>query len=223
MGERLKESEADPVLDRVLGVLRHHIAGDEIVPVLEAALGARFDDRLGAGFPDLRQLVQVGGGGCVEIDLLNLRRSRGCRCGGRRADAPEQWRERPGPRAPGAPERARWAAPSGRRPSRRGKRSAPRRREVCASSWKDPSFAVRISRPRLGRAARDAAAMRFADGRSIPWRARRRKGMMMARGRLFAEPGLNGSASVHGNGGEAAAQCRNPKYLLASSPNLPAP
>lgn len=74
---RLRQtSEDDLILDRAFGIRRHDLARDEIIPILELALGARFHDRLGARFANLRQLVEIGRRRSVEIDLLSLRRGR---------------------------------------------------------------------------------------------------------------------------------------------------
>src|SRR5262249_61926527 len=74
-------SEAHDVLDRGGRVGGDDLARYEIIPVLELRLGAGFDDRLGAGGTDLRQLVEVRCRCGIEIGLGKLR-SR-CGAGGR--------------------------------------------------------------------------------------------------------------------------------------------
>src|SRR6516162_11900584 len=74
-------SEACDLLDRGGRVGGHDLARHEIMPVLEFRLGAGFDDRLGSGRTDVRQLVEFRCRCRVEIGLGNLR-SR-CGAGGR--------------------------------------------------------------------------------------------------------------------------------------------
>ena len=67
------------VLDLGLDVGGQHAALHQIVEVLELGLGALLDDLLGAGLADALELLQLGGAGGVDVDLLGLGLSRGGR------------------------------------------------------------------------------------------------------------------------------------------------